>query len=160
MDRFLMHVKVEYPSDEDELHIIRLVRGEEKVESQKDEESQSVKLEAIFKARAEIQETYISENVEQYIVQIISATRYPERFGEDLSKWIEVGASPRGTIALDKCSRAHAWLNGRDHITPDDVRAIIHDCLRHRLILSYEANAEGMTTDQVISEIVKLVAVA
>jgi len=155
MDRFLMHVKVEYPSDEDELHIIRLVRGEEQVESQKVEESKSV-----FEAREQIQGTYISENVEKYIVQIISSTRYPERFSEDLSKWIEVGASPRGTIALDKCSRAQAWLSGRDHVTPDDVVAVAHDCLRHRLILSYEANAEGMATDQVISEILKQVAIA
>jgi MoxR-like ATPase len=158
MDRFLMHIKIDYPSDEDELSIIRLVRGEEKKEGGPPEES--IQQDRVFEAREQIHEVYISENVEQYIVQIISATRTPERFAEELAKWIEVGASPRGTIALDKCSRAHAWLNDRAHVTPDDVRAVIHDCLRHRLILTYEANAEGLTTDQVISEIVKQVAVA
>lgn len=160
MDRFLMHIRVEYGSDEDELKIIRLVRGEEGVKGQKVEGSKIIPQEAVFEAREQIQQTYIAENVEQYIVQIISATRYPEKFSEQLDKWIEVGASPRGSLALDKCSRAHAWFKGNDHVTPDDVRAVIHDCLRHRLILTYEANAEGLTTDQVIDEIVKLVAVA
>jgi len=157
MDRFLMHIRVDYGSDEDELKIIRLVRGEE---GQKVEESEGISQEAVFEARKEIQKTYIAENVEQYIVQIISATRYPEKISEQLDKWIEVGASPRGSLALDKCSRAHAWFKGNDHVTPDDVKAVIHDCLRHRLILTYEASAEGITTDEVITEIVKLVAVA
>ena len=93
-------------------------------------------------------------------MQLISATRQPERYSDELQSWIEVGASPRGSLALDKCSRAHAWLKGRDHVTPDDVRAIAHDVLRHRIMLSYEANAEGITTNQVITEIVKQVAVA
>ncbi|MCP4896031.1 MAG: AAA family ATPase, partial [bacterium] len=90
---------------------------------------------------------------------LIFATRYPERYSDDIRKWIHVGASPRGSLALDKTSRAHAWLAGRDHVTPDDVRAVVHDCLRHRLMLSYEANADGMTAQEVISEIVKVVAV-
>jgi len=158
MDRFLMHIRVEYGSDEDELKIIRLVRGEEKKSEAQAEET--VSQASVFEAREQIQQTYIAENVEQYIVQLISATRYPEKFSEQFDKWIEVGASPRGSLALDKCSRAHAWFKGNDHVTPDDVRAVIHDCLRHRLILTYEANAEGLTTDQVIDEIVKLVAVA
>ncbi len=114
----------------------------------------------MFDARREINQVHTSEAVEQYIVQLIFATRYPERFGEELKRWIQVGASPRGGLALDRCSRAHAWLNSRDHVTPDDVRAVVHDCLRHRLMLSYEANAEGMSSHQVVSEIVKLVAIA
>jgi MoxR-like ATPase len=93
-------------------------------------------------------------------VALISATRRPEQFGTDLQKWIHVGASPRGTIALDKVSRAHAWLYGREYVAPDDVRAVVYDCLRHRLMLSYEANAEGLATDDVIKEIVQRVAVA
>ena len=95
-----------------------------------------------------------------YIIDLITATRQPERYGEDLKKWIHIGASPRGGIGLDKCSRVHAWLENRDYVTPDDVREIVHDVLRHRIMLSYEANAEGISSDQVIKEIVKRVAVA
>ena len=102
----------------------------------------------------------VSEVIDRYLVAIISATRYPERYDEDLRKWIQIGASPRGGIALDKASRAHAWLHGRDHVIPDDVRAVAYDCLRHRLILSYEANAEGLTADNVIKQIMTHVAVA
>jgi MoxR-like ATPase len=87
-------------------------------------------------------------------------TGTPEQFGKDLQRWIHVGASPRGTLALDRVSRARAWLTGRDHVTPDDVRAIIHDCLRHRIILSYEANADGLSSDEVINEVVRQIAVA
>ncbi|MCP4197265.1 MAG: MoxR family ATPase [Proteobacteria bacterium] len=160
MDRFLMHVRVDYPDDEQELAVIRLVRGEEGGSSGKDEGEDSITQEAVFTAREEIQQLYIAENVEKYIVSLISATRYPANYSEQLAGWIEVGASPRGSLALDKTSRAHAWQAGGDHVTPDDVRAVVHDCLRHRLILTYEANAEGLITDQVIDEIVKLVAVA
>ena len=158
MDRFLMHVRVDYPSDEEELEVIRLVRGEQAGGQQ--EEQDSISQEVVFSARKEINRIHSSENIERYIVSLISATRYPEKYDAQLAQWLEVGASPRGSLALDKCSRVHAWLAGRDHVTPDDVRAVIHDCLRHRLILSYEANADGMTVDQVIDEIVKLVAVA
>ncbi len=94
------------------------------------------------------------------MIDLIFATRYPDRYDEPLSKWIQVGASPRGAIGLDRCARAHAWLHARDHVTPDDVRAILYDVLRHRLILSYEANAAGVTPNQVIDELVKVVAVA
>jgi MoxR-like ATPase len=93
-------------------------------------------------------------------MDLIAATRQPERYGEDLKKWIHIGASPSGGIGLDRCSRVHAWLQGRDYVTPDDVRAVVHDVLRHRIMLSYEANAEGMSSDQVIKEILKRVAVA
>ena len=158
MDRFLMHVRVDYPSDEEELEVIRLVRGEQAGGQQ--EEQDSISQEVVFSARKEINRIHSSENIEHYIVSLISATRYPEKYDAQLAQWLEVGASPRGSLALDKCSRVHAWLAGRDHVTPDDVRAVIHDCLRHRLILSYEANADGMSVDQVIDEIVKLVAVA
>lgn len=160
MDRFLMHIFIDYPDEASELQVIRLVRREEKKESAQDKEQVVVPQQVIFDARAKIQELHISENIEQYIIALISATRQPERYGEELKSWIEVGASPRGSLALDKCSRAHAWLKNRDHVTPDDVRAIAHDVLRHRIMLSYEANAEGISTNQVITEIVKQVAVA
>jgi len=158
MDRFLMHVRVDYSTDEEELEIIRLVRGE--LSGEKQEEQESISQDVVFAARKEIVKIHSSESIERYIVSLISATRYPEKYDEKLATWIEVGASPRGSLALDKCSRAQAWLAGRDHVTPDDVRSVVHECLRHRLILSYEANAEGMSVDQVIDAIIKLVAVA
>ncbi len=164
MDRFIMHVNIGYPDETSECEILRLVRSEEvteKTAKTKDKTNpEAISQQSVFEARKEIADLHISEAIEQYIVSLIFATRYPERYNEDLRKWIQVGASPRGGLGLDKCSRAYAWLNGRDHVTPDDVRAVINDCLRHRLILSYEANADGITADQVISEIVKVVAVA
>ena len=163
MDRFLMHVLIGYPDEEAEGKIIRLVRGEEGASrsgGSAGEEAPSIPQDAVFAARSEIHGIHVSEAVERYIVDIVFGTRYPERHGEPLSKWIQVGASPRGALALDRASRAHAWLNERDHITPDDVRAVVHDCLRHRLMLSYEANAAGVTANQVIDELVKVVAVA
>ena len=162
MDRFIMKVVIGYPEEDSEAKIMRLVRGEEKPKAQNTKTKREDKLaqQAVLDARMEIHEIHLSENIEQYIVQLITATRQPKKFSEQLAKWLQIGASPRGTIALDKCSRAHAWLAGHDHVTPDDVEAVVHECLRHRLILSYEANAERITTDQVIDEVVKVVAVA
>jgi MoxR-like ATPase len=160
MDRFLLHVMIGYPDSAAEAKILRLVRGEEKAAGDNGGPTGMIPQRAVFDARTEVQGVTLAEAVENYIVAIIDGTRYPHKFGEDLRKWIHVGASPRGTIALDRASRAHAWLNGRDHVTPDDVRAVVHDCLRHRIILSYEANAEGLTTDDVLRELVKQVAVA
>ncbi|MGL1889474.1 MAG: MoxR family ATPase [Reichenbachiella sp.] len=157
MDRFLMKVVIDYPSDDSEIQILRLVKGESKGEKLKHE---PLAQEIIFDARKAINEVTTSENMERYIVDLISASRYPEKYSEELAKWIEFGASPRGTIALEKCARVTAWLDGRSAVTPDDVRFVIHDVLRHRLMLSYEANAEGVSTTQVIDEILKLVAVA
>jgi MoxR-like ATPase len=158
-DRFLLHVMVRYPSDPDELKVMRLVRGEEGQDGRV-EDAVRIPQQAIFDARTEIHRVAVAEAVERYMVALIAATRRPEQFGKDLPRWIHVGASPRGTLALDKASRALAWLRGRDHVTPDDVRAIVHDCLRHRIILSYEANADGLSADDVINELVKQVAVA
>lgn len=168
MDRFLMHVMITYSDETSEAQIIRLVRGEEEPKSSKAEglkkqnaqSSEKISQQTVFGARREIHEVTITETIEQYIVAIINATRYPENYSKDLRQWIHVGASPRGSIALDKVARTHAWLNGQDHVTPDNVRAIVHDCLRHRIMLSYEASAEGITADDVIRETVKLVAVA
>ncbi len=158
MDRFLMHVRVDYPSDEDELKIVRLVRAEEA--GGRLEKPEAIAQETVFSARKEIGRVHSSDNVERYIVSLISASRYPEKYDGQLAQWLEVGASPRGSLALDICSRVTAWLAGRDYVVPDDVRSVIHDCLRHRLILSYEANAEGITADRVIDEVIKFVAVA
>ncbi len=162
MDRFLMHVYIRYPDEDSEIQVIRLVRGEElRTAAQKTEQERvTISQQHIFDARAQIQEIHVSEAIEKYIMDLVTATRQPERYGEDLKKWIHIGASPRGTIGLDKCSRVHAWLQSRDYVDPDDVRAVVHDVLRHRILLSYEANAEGVSCDQVIKEIVKRVAVA
>jgi len=157
MDRFLMHVFIDYPDDASEIAIVRLNREEQKKSKAKPPEK--IAPENIFNARKEIASVKISEAMEKYIVDIISATRYPEKYDKQLDAWIDFGASPRGSIALDRSSRTHAWMNGRDHVTPDDIRAVVHDCLRHRLILSYEANAEKITSKTVLDEILKKVAV-
>lgn len=157
MDRFIMHVMIDYPDDAAELQIIRLNRQEQS--PKKEAESEKLAPEIIFKAREEIAEVTISENMERYIVDIISATRNPDKYGEELDSWIEFGASPRGSIAVDRCARVHAWMEGRNHVTPDDIRAVVYDCLRHRLILSYEAEANSISADVVIRNILKEVAV-
>jgi MoxR-like ATPase len=156
MDRFLMHVTIDYPDDQSELEIMRLNREEQ---VKKKAEGTKLSPDVIFDARFEIAAVKISEEVEKYMVDIISATRHPEKYSETIAPWIDFGASPRGTIAIDRSARTHAWMKGKDFVSPDNVRAVVHDCLRHRLILSYEANAEGITADHVIDELLKLVAV-
>jgi MoxR-like ATPase len=164
MDRFLMHVYVDYPAENSERDIMLLVRSEEEETASTSPHSSAptdrVPQEVIFSARSEIHSIQMAPAVEQYIVALVEATRYPERYDQELRKWIQIGASPRGTIGLDKCSRAYAWLKGRDYVRPDDVQAIAHDVLRHRLILSYEAQAEGIKANQVVSKVIELVAVA
>ncbi len=162
MDRFLMHVMIDYPDEAAEAQIIRLVRGESAASANSDAKASArepLAQQVVFDARAEIDAIHTSEAIERYLVDLIFATRYPQRYSDQLDTWIEIGASPRGGLGLDKCSRVHAWLDGRDFVSPDDVRAIVHSVLRHRLKLSYEANAEGVTADNVVTEIVKQVAV-
>ena len=161
MDRFLMHVYIDYTDEASEVEIIQLVRDESKQShGPQTEPPAPIPQQAVFDARAEIDQIHIAETIDKYIVDLLFATRYPERYKEELRKWIQVGASPRGGIGLDKVSRAYAWLGGRDHVTPDDVRAVVHDCLRHRLMLSFEANADGVSADQVLDEVIQQVAVA
>ncbi len=157
MDRFLMHVIIGYPDDKSEIGIIRLNREEQ--HKKKEETRERIDPQEIFNARKEIAEVKISKNMERYIVDIIEGSRYPEKYGEELKSWIEFGASPRGSIALDRCSRVHAWMQGNDFVSPENIRAVVHECLRHRLILSYEANAEGITPDHVIDQLLEKVAV-
>jgi len=163
MDRFLMHVLVDYPEEKSEREIILLVRAEESEAANseaRNRQDERIAQSVIFSAREEIHAVQMTEAVEQYIVALVEATRYPERYDKELRKWIQIGASPRGSIALDKCSRAYAWLKGRTYVRPDDVQAVVHDALRHRLLLSYDAQAEGVKADQVIDKVVQLVAVA
>jgi MoxR-like ATPase len=159
MDRFLLHVYIDYGTEEAEAKVIRLVRSEEGPAGSTHEDA-PVLQQLIFDARSEINHVQVSETIEKYMVDLIFATRYPERYDEKLASWIRIGASPRGAIGLDKCARVHAWLNERDHVLPDDVRAVVHAVLRHRISLSYEANADGVSSNDVINEILKLVAVA
>ena len=160
MDRFLMHVIVDYPDPESEIKVLDLVRGEEDAAPRKKSKPQTIAQKVIFDARKEIHKIHVSESIQKYIVDLVNATRFPDKYGENLDTWIDYGASPRASIALDKCSRVNAWLNERDFVNPDDVRAVAHDILRHRIVQSYEANAEGLTKNKIIDEILKLVAVA
>jgi MoxR-like ATPase len=163
LDRFLMHVVITYPDEATEGAIIKLNREEvSQAPKQKTQESAQapapVAQQAIFDARREIDGIFVSDAAQRYIVDIVFATRFPSRYKEPLSKWIQVGASPRGSLALDRCARVRAWLDGQQFVTPDHVRAVVHDCLRHRLILTYEALSEGVTADQAIDKITALVA--
>lgn len=159
MDRFLMHITMTYPDDESEKAIIRLVRRETSG-TESTEQPEIIPQDTVFQARREIEAVTISDAMEDYLVALIAATRRPAEIHADLARWIAIGASPRGSLALDKASRAQAWFEGRDHVTPDDLRAIAHDCLRHRVALTYEASADGITTDDVITRIIKGVPVA
>lgn len=158
LDRFLMHVTIDYPGAEEEQAILRLARNEART-SQPVEPVTPIKQEAVFAAREEVLDIYMADNIEQYLLQIVLATRNAAAYGKDIAQWLQYGASPRASITLDRCARAHAWLQQRDYVGPDDVQAVAHDVLRHRLILNYEAEAEGLTTDNVIDELVTRIAV-
>ncbi|MBQ0758246.1 MAG: MoxR family ATPase [Gammaproteobacteria bacterium] len=157
LDRFLMHVNVAYPNAAAELEILRRVRAEARGEV---DTPQPLSQDTLLTARKQVLELHMAEAVEEYMVQLVVASRDPKALDADLANWIEVGASPRATIALDRCSRAHAWLNDRDYVSPDDVQAVAHDVLRHRLILSFEAEADGIRKDDIIDRLLQVVPVA
>ena len=160
LDRFLMHVTVDYPARDDEQAILRLALDEARAgEAGGRPASRPVSQADILRARDEVLEVHVSAPVEAYILELVLATRSPDAYGEDIASWIQYGGSPRATIGLDRCARAHAWLAGRDYVDPGDVQAVVHDVLRHRLILHYEAEAEGISSDRVIDELVARVAV-
>jgi MoxR-like ATPase len=157
LDRFLLHIEVGYPSVEAELGILRLVRSEEQASSR----PAAASVELLKSARKEIIERVtIAENVERYIVDLVATTRAPKKLDAELAQWIEVGVSPRASLALDKVSRARAYLAGRSYVTADDVRAVAPPVLRHRLILGYEAKAKGVSANQVVARLLDLVAIA
>jgi MoxR-like ATPase len=158
MDRFLVHTIIDYPDDDAELEIMRLNKREAS-QTKTDKKSDTIPQQVIFDARSEIAKVKVTEELEKYMVSLISATRYPEKFDKDLAKLIEFGASPRGTIGLDRCSRVNAWMQNRDYVTPDDIHAVIKDVLRHRIALSYKASAEGVSTDEIIDKVIEVVAV-
>ncbi|WP_337843611.1 MoxR family ATPase [Rheinheimera sp.] len=158
LDRFLLHLKVDYPDAATELEILRLTRGE--ALSQQKAELSPISQTDIFAARKAILQLHMAPSLEQYIVQLIMATRNAAAYSDELASWIAYGASPRASIALERCARAKAWLSGRDFVTPDDVQDVFLNVLRHRLILTYDAEAQGLTTDHVLKQILKLVPVA
>lgn len=158
LDRFLLHCMVNFPNAEQEKKILRLVRGEQAGEIAKPQ--QTLTQQDIFEARKQIAQLHMSDAIEDYIVHLTIATREPQKYSDKLAQWIEFGVSPRATIALDQVARAHAWLNGQDFVGPDNVMNILHDIFRHRLLLTYSAQAQHITPDQVIDELLECVPVA
>lgn len=161
LDRFLMKVEVGYPSQRSEKTILDLVRSEQLrryTASTKVDSASSDKLDKdiIYQAWREVTEIHVSDVVKDYIVGIVHASRNPAEYEEQLAQWISAGGSPRATLGLERAARAHAWLEGRDYVDPADVRAIVHDVLRHRLVLSFQAAASGVTVEQAIDRILEL----
>lgn len=164
LDRFLMYIKIDQPEAVTERKILQLVRNEENsTQTAADSVAQfkakfgSIKAEDVFAARQEVYKIHCSDAVEEYLIQLIMATRHPEKYDESLKNTIAFGASPRATIALDKCAKINAWLAGRDFVTPEDVHAVVYDVLRHRIILSFEAQASGLSADDIITRLLKIV---
>ncbi len=155
LDRFLMYIKIGQPDAESERKILHLVRGE--VANAAQQKFNKINIEDVLAARREVLNVHTSDAVEEYLVQLIMATRHPEKYDNKLSGQVLFGASPRATIALDRCAKINAWLSGRDFVTPEDIHAVIYDVLRHRLILTFEAQAEGVTTDDIIEKLLNLV---
>lgn len=166
LDRFLMYVKIAYPDTKVEHDILKLARREAmsclmpEVKSDNNHQSSAphLKQKDLFDARKQVLQVHVSEPLENYMVQLVVGTRNPLMYSEKLHGWLRYGASPRATIALDRCSKAYAWLSGRDYVTPEDVHAVAHDVLRHRILLTFEAEADGVTSDVFIDELLRLVA--
>ena len=151
LDRFLLHVFVDYPDFETEKKILHLIRDEQLENNQNS--SFKIDKQTILEARKEVKQVYMSENVEDYLLRLIDATRNTKKVSKKLYDWLYYGASPRASLALDKLARSHAWLSGRNYTSPDDINAVVHDVLRHRILLRYEAESDGITKNQVIDEI-------
>ena len=160
LDRFLMQVNIDYPESAEEQQILHLARSEaHRPDDDAAPGAASLEQEQIFQAREAVLDLYMAENVEEYILQLILATRDPGAWDQQMAGWLHYGGSPRATIALDRCARAHAWLCGRDYVDPQDVQAVLPDVLRHRLILRFEAEAEGVDSARVIDTLLQQVPV-
>ncbi len=157
LDRFLMHVRIDYPDAVTEKAILRLNRNE--VLHTERTPQEKISQADLFAARKQAMQLYMSDELEDYMVHLVMATRQPEKYDANLERWIQFAASPRATIALDRCARAHAWLAGRDFVSPEDIQTIAPDVLRHRVLLSFEAEAAGVSSDDVIAELLQRVAV-
>lgn len=160
LDRFLLHVNIDYPDAEAEQLILRLARNEASQAARHVvKEVSKLSQEDLFNARDEVLQIHMGENLERYVIEIILATRDPGKYSSALANWVQWGASPRATIALDRCARAHAWLAGRDYVGPEDVQTMAYDVLRHRILLTYEAEAEGVSRDNFIEALLNQIAV-
>ena len=161
LDRFLLYIRIGYPEADEERNILNLVRTEARqpLTTASSAPQAALKQDVLFAARREVLDLYMAEPLQEYILQLVLSTRNAGVYSPDLARWLQYGASPRATIALDRCSRSRAWLRGRNYVTPEDIQALAPDVLRHRLILSYEAEAEGVTTDRIIDELLRLIAV-
>lgn len=160
LDRFLLHVKIDYPQAEHEKQILTLARSEAAQQSRKTTRPfNPVNQQVLFAARREVLNVYMADSLEEYLLQLVLATRNAAVYGDELGRWLQYGASPRASIGLDRSARAHAWLNNRDYVAPEDIQIMALDVLRHRLILSYEAEAEGITTEHVVGELIARIAV-
>ncbi len=163
LDRFLLHVRVGYPNIEEETQILRLNQAEATQGLQQDSPEIIKKMlseKMLNQARKEVLDIHLSPAVERYLVELVVTTRDPSRYDASLAKYLEYGGSPRATIALNRTARAHAWLQGRDYVSPGDVQAMAPDVLRHRVLLSYQAQAEGIDVDQFVNRLLDLVPVA
>lgn len=161
LDRFLMHLEIDYPDAASELEILKLNRGEALANANHEKPQLKVLSQAeIFAAREQVLNIHMAPALETYMVDLIMATRQPEKYDDKLKAWLAFGASPRATIALDRCARARAWLHNRDFVSPEDIQAVFHNVLRHRILLSYQAEAEGITANQLLDHLLNLVAVA
>lgn len=165
LDRFLMKVIVDYPSKENEQRVMQLVRAEQQAKYQAAQHENPVpetdplliSQQDIAECWREIATVYVAPTVEQYIVNLVEMTRHPDQVSEVFASYISLGISPRGTLALDRCGRACAWLDGRDAVLPEDIQRIAPAVLRHRLLLSYQANADNCTPDQAIAMLLSAV---
>jgi MoxR-like ATPase len=156
MDRFLMHVNVDYPDTSAEAAILQLARNE--ASNNNDKAITPIKEADLLAARKAVLQIHTSATLDEYMVQLTMATRKPEQIDEQLASWIEFGVSPRATIALDRCAKAHAFLNDKDFVSPDDIHAVIFDVFRHRLLLSFDAEAQGITPNKVIHRLLEKIA--
>ena len=161
LDRFLMHVSIDYPAVDSEKQILALAKEQARIEYSSNTDAETIldKIQ-LQQAQTEVLDLHMAEAVEDYLVQLVIASRNPQAYGDDLARWVNYGASPRGTIALDRCARAHAWLQQRDYVSPEDVQSVIHNVFRHRVLLSFEAEAEGISADDFIRELVRRVPVS
>jgi len=157
LDRFLMQVNVDYPNVEAEKAILQLARNE--ASHVTIEPPQVISQKDLFTARQLVLQVHTADSLDDYMVQLTMATRHPEKIDSQLAQWIEYGVSPRATISLDRCAKAHAFLKGKDFVSPDDIHAVIHDVFRHRLLLSFEAQAQGVSAEQVIDHLIDKIAI-